>query len=292
MNNKEVAHLWANQSKPRAKGSNFYFEGPKLYSYGDHFVVGRILPSGTVVMTTQTYSSSTQRHISYARNAIARSKRIVYCHDPDNGPADNKAWAVKAIEGALLAAQTPRRVMEATRLRHRHAALVHAENFNAYLAALPEAERLDNGIEVTPIDTSNLEEVRAQFEEQERKDREAAEERKRQAAAGKLVYLEAWKRGEDVRHSFYDLPIALRLHNGDVETSHGATIPVDDAFRLWPLIQRTMRGERDYEVGMSLGHFRLSKIRRDGSIVVGCHDIAYSEVERIARQLNLLKETA
>jgi hypothetical protein len=31
----------------------------------------------------------------------------------------------------------------------------------------------------------------------------------------------------------------------------------------------------------------LTKIRENGSIVVGCHDVPYSELERIAMQLNI-----
>jgi hypothetical protein len=39
-----------------------------------------------------------------------------------------------------------------------------------------------------------------------------------------------------------------------------------------------------------VGHYRLTKIRGDGSMVVGCHDIPYSEIEMIARQLGLKQE--
>ena len=36
MNNSMVAHLWANEMKEFANGSNFYFEGESIYSYGSH----------------------------------------------------------------------------------------------------------------------------------------------------------------------------------------------------------------------------------------------------------------
>lgn len=38
-----VAHLWANEKQESANGSNFYFEGESIYSYGRHFEVGRIV---------------------------------------------------------------------------------------------------------------------------------------------------------------------------------------------------------------------------------------------------------
>lgn len=43
MNNSMVAHLWANEKKESGKGSNLFFEGRSIYSYGYHFEVGRIV---------------------------------------------------------------------------------------------------------------------------------------------------------------------------------------------------------------------------------------------------------
>lgn len=43
MNNSMVAHLWANEKQESANGSNFYFEGESIYSYGRHFEAGRIV---------------------------------------------------------------------------------------------------------------------------------------------------------------------------------------------------------------------------------------------------------
>ena len=43
MNNKMVAHLWANEQQESASGSNFFFKGASIYSYGRHFEAGRIV---------------------------------------------------------------------------------------------------------------------------------------------------------------------------------------------------------------------------------------------------------
>lgn len=43
MNNSMVAHLWAHEQKESASGSNFFFEGTSIYSYGHYFEVGRIV---------------------------------------------------------------------------------------------------------------------------------------------------------------------------------------------------------------------------------------------------------
>lgn len=69
MNNKQVAQAWAKQSQASAKGSNFYFNGPRLYSYGPHFLVAEIRQDGRAWFNPDRYSQSTTRHQSLARQA-------------------------------------------------------------------------------------------------------------------------------------------------------------------------------------------------------------------------------
>lgn len=63
MNNSMVAHLWANEQRDSATGSNFYFEGASIYSYGRHFEAGRIVRNKrgekAYLITTRCYSTTT-----------------------------------------------------------------------------------------------------------------------------------------------------------------------------------------------------------------------------------------
>jgi hypothetical protein len=111
----------------------------------------------------------------------------------------------------------------------------------------------------------------------------------------------------------FSLPPALRLaksrgsyHTGGlmpdrdsegrdvIQTSHGAEIPVADARALWPVILSVKAGERTSEdaarLVRRLGVYTLNEIRADGSIKVGCHDIAWCEIERMAVVLGLADE--
>lgn len=92
-----------------------------------------------------------------------------------------------------------------------------------------------------------------------------------------------------------DGPARLRIADKVVQTSMGAEVPVKDAKRLFPKIvaQRKLGQALDMYSAtrpFPIGNFRLSKIEADGSIVVGCHNIPWSEIELIARELGL--ETA
>lgn len=283
--NAQVAHYWANGFQSEGRAGNMFFEGARIYSYGRHFCIARMLPNDAVAFTTRDYSVNTMRHKSEVRSAI-RQQRIVYCHDPADSARQNMAYARHAIRDALLASERPR-IRQTTRDAHKARALALADNANAYLGALPEEER--QGQE--PINTGALENVRAELERAEEAAREIADEQRRARHGDLLESLEQWRRHEVyVRTGLYELPPALRLSQGgsEVETSHGARIPVTDARKLWALIQRAREGRRDFTPGepVPVGAYRLTKIRADGSIVVGCHDIAFAEIERIAVALD------
>lgn len=74
MNNSMVAHLWAHEQKESASGSNFFFEGTSIYSYGHHFEVGRIVKNKqgkkAYLINEDYYSVTTGKHQRYVRNAI------------------------------------------------------------------------------------------------------------------------------------------------------------------------------------------------------------------------------
>jgi len=63
---KQVAHAWATKSDNYQKGHHMFREGNTVYSYGYHFPIARhiTLPDGkpAIMLTTQTYSSSTSQH--------------------------------------------------------------------------------------------------------------------------------------------------------------------------------------------------------------------------------------
>ncbi|MFT3671279.1 hypothetical protein [Aestuariivirga sp.] len=69
-------HVWAQQVQENGRGPNrsLYFEGPTLYSYGYHYVLGHFFlsPSGRryVVINSERYSNTTAKHVSKARSAV------------------------------------------------------------------------------------------------------------------------------------------------------------------------------------------------------------------------------
>lgn len=301
----QLAHVWAqnNQSEGRSGDGRMFFKDGKLYSYGRHFCIARILPSGVVVFGNHSYSSSTGKHQSEARRAISH-RRIVWCQDPDSSAWINREWTEERIKRHLEEAETTRRVKPATRVYSKQSAYRLAEEFNKYLAALPkeEGEPLPP-FDLTPLEISAAErEIVAQYEAelQERREarwaRESAQRKVRDAqmALSEAEKIAEWRAGTYL-HTLYHVPTMLRLSKDgtEVQTSRGASIPVSHAKRLWPIIENVRAvgmGLTDRDI--RLGHFTLTQIKPDGSIVVGCHDIPYAEIERIAKALGLMEEVS
>lgn len=307
---REACHYWANQVQAEGKAGNVFFEGPKLYSYGRHFVIARILPNGVAVFSKMGYSSSTAQHQSMARAAWGThqgGRPTVWAYDADHDASRNKQQTHADILAELRAAESPRRIRQATRDGHKAKAVALAQEFNTYLAALPADEQ-----NATPfdIDADVIQDAQAFLDRTLRK---AVEETERRNAALRRELDEAitrWRAGENTRHGLHSLPPMLRLvrgkglHTGGllregsadvIETSHGAEIPASAAPVLWAIVQRVRKAAKAYipepARAEKLGHYTLKMIRDDGSIVVGCHDIAYSELQGIAAQLGLI-ETA
>lgn len=78
MNNSMVAHLWANEKKESGKGSNLFFEGRSIYSYG--FEVGRIVRNKcgekAYLLKDEYYSSFICKHQRCVRSAIPTDSKV------------------------------------------------------------------------------------------------------------------------------------------------------------------------------------------------------------------------
>lgn len=91
----------------------------------------------------------------------------------------------------------------------------------------------------------------------------------------------------------YRRPPMLRVVGETIETSHGASVPTSAAPRLWRLIAAARTGDAAAVsarfCGAHVGPFTLQAIEQDGTAIIGCHRIPYSELQRAAAALGLLQ---
>ena len=76
----EVAHYWANEKQTYGESSNIFFEDNEIYSYGHHFMIGKIVHTEdgkrVYVLNSERYSSSTSKHQLAASCAIPHGETI------------------------------------------------------------------------------------------------------------------------------------------------------------------------------------------------------------------------
>ena len=73
MNRTHVAEAYARQTKPRARASALYFDGPVAYSYGEHFPLAIITGPKAATVNVDKYSVTTGRHKSMIRFALIQA---------------------------------------------------------------------------------------------------------------------------------------------------------------------------------------------------------------------------
>lgn len=99
--NYDIAHAFAyGATEGHTSNYNLFIEGDCIYSYGHHFCIAKRVGKGTVLMTTQTYSKSTAKHISYVRNATYHYDHV-YCCDPDASHVENQRRFLEEIRKLL-----------------------------------------------------------------------------------------------------------------------------------------------------------------------------------------------
>lgn len=282
----ELSHVWANKLQAEGRCSNTFFECDTYYSYGRHYVIGKHLPDGSVAINLSSNSATTNKHVHQAKYAV-RPRKVLEVFNPGGHPQhDHTDRHVKSlIEDAAAAkpdGNRPRLLAQAQKV---------ADDYNAFCAALG----LTGNPNFPPVSAATDEAELARLRKLQRE--YAAEERARekaraaQRALTDAEQIAAWRAGGPHVSVHWGTLLRVNPNNPYIDTSRGAHIPVEDAKRLWPVIRRVMRGQLDTNMAQPLGSYHLNLIRADGSIVVGCHDIAYAEIHGIAVVLGLVSST-
>lgn len=97
------------------------------------------------------------------------------------------------------------------------------------------------------------------------------------------ITLDEWREGKSGYVIDYSTT-ALRRKGNMLETSRGAQVPWRDAERLFVLAQSVVHRGVHYvpEHPVRCGAFTLREIRADGTTIIGCHTLAFAEMERLA----------
>lgn len=260
-NNSELAHTYAQQTQSEGRTSNgsFYFHGSTLYSYGSHFPICKFITDANgqsvLLFTQRTYSNTTAKQISLARNATSQYNKV-YCNNPTESHESNfNTWVRQAEQLGIKLQKAKKPELYLTQLGFiENSATAYANCFNILI----------------PIKLQTLLNIKDKSEYvtyMENKSILDAIENKRKATENKKQFKESFKKWITFETPYlynrinYDF---LRLNSERIDTTQGVQIPVPIAKRLYNSIK-----ENTLQVGDKVLNFTINEIGKE--IKIGCH---------------------
>ena len=276
-NHDEVCHVWAQQTQSEGRAGNIFFRDKSIYSYGRHFEMARFIDDETVFITPRRYSVSTTNHLSLVRQAV-RHKTVFTVPDFTYHP-DNVRYLIDKARDHFDKAKRARKYADWEIRSGRETAETTRAYITKFQVAVP-----DSHVELWQAlhtDTYLNSEVQATLLAKARAAQAAEREATKQARLARereeAERLEQWVRGELDWGRFSAM--RLRVKGDTVQTTHGANVPVIEARKLYRALKAGVNIE-----GQQVGYYRVTRVT-ESELVIGCHNIPLSEVERIAPEV-------
>ena len=276
-NHDEVCHVWAQQTQSEGRAGNIFFEGKSIYSYGRHFEAARFVDSETVLLNEYRYSVSTAQHLSLIRQAV-RHKRVFTVPSM----TDHRANVVYLIEQArdhFDKAKRARKHADWEIRSGRETVQTTRDYITKFQVPVP-----DSHVELWQVlhtDTYLNSEVQvallAKARAAQAAEREEQKRRREVEAQKQAEQLAKWVAGEVAWGRFAEM--RLRVKDDQVQTTHGASVPIIEARKLYRALKAGVNIE-----GQQVGYYRVTRATAS-ELVIGCHTIPMSEVERIAPEV-------
>lgn len=316
-NTAEAVHAWAGRHSDDGRNphQSVYFVGLTIYSYGSHFPMARHVSFKDVLLTYDSYSNTTNKHQHEVWRAVSH-KNTLYVHDVmDPLGTGGVAQTISAAEDLLKTAAKRRSKDRAG--DDIHSAWQRVENlyeiaampdFKADWKRLPALAKRRLGatrklIAACKVDLASAMAKMTEAEKVAQKREKAKKKKAREIKVAEYEILMAdWLVGlrSGALMAAQDILGTDGLRLGEtgltVTTTQGLVVPAEDCRRAWPLIQRVYRAQ-DEKVGPielfrdattdkpRFGNFQLSRIEKDGTVVVGCHRFKRWIIEHLAAQL-------
>lgn len=284
----DLTHKWAHGLNDKQYSREpVYAENGVLFSYGRHFPLGvrcgDIDGKPAFLLNSRDYSPTTSRHKYTVDRATSHGERI-------RVPMFFAPWDTRFVDQMIEQMESDQRGGERDSASRgpvkRERGLLVAQGIADTAKRLPvflkgakiklsrsQAARLRKLAAWVPCDREELvERLEAAKQAQERREARAKAKQAREQAER----LEKWKQGEGWG-GFQRL--ALRLKDGEVETTHGARVPEQAARLLW----RGWKAGADM-VGRHVGPFEVNE-QTEQALVVGCHTIDIEAAREFAARV-------
>lgn len=275
--NTEIVHIFANQTQEYGDASNLFFRGNKIYSYGYHCLLGEFIDAKTIVLNSKWYSNSTSKHLSLLSGAIPEGIKIYWTTDIEIARAHDR---IKFNFDLLIRSKTKGAY-------YKREILSIWEKLNEFIKYRKD-KNTPKDIRYKEIKkiVKDVTKEGNQFEQMISQQKEAFKKRQKQERE-KAIKLEK----ENLQKFFayetnylynnYSNLVYLRFDkdNKHIETSKGVTIRKGEAIILYKKILANEPIQ-----GGKISHYTINGIK-DKNLIVGCHTIPLTEINRIGQIL-------
>jgi len=306
----ECAHAWVHELSEdgHARGDRMFFRGPRIYSYGYHYMIARKVNDKVILFNAESSSSTTNKHKGQVMAAIPTfaydviSVLELKVEPYKRGSSDkyiDQSWAeghVTNMEYFLL--NIARAEDKLTRVRSEYSRNEHQATIRNMLRFRSQYIKVFN-LDKTPKRFKELRRlldidvnaptgaVKAEMEAAAKK-HEAAMARKRKAANKKATalakeQLALWKdykvdyiRNNDLLDKIY---IRLSTDSTCIETTNSASVPIEHAKLMY---KRYKLGKP--VKGKKIGYYSVANLT-DKDVTIGCTTIPLSEIRRVVAPL-------
>lgn len=266
--NRELTHVYAQQSQHYGKSGTMFFYGTKIYSYGYHYLLGEFIDNETILINDTGYSNTTSKHISLLIGATSH-KRQFFATKTDLTEVhysiksylqkipkarENKEYYLKEIFNLF---KSLNEYLEYTKTKTKVSKLPKYKEIKNIV------QRLETEKETILKEVAELNKRKAQREKQKQKEQ-----------------IELW-RNHEIRYinKLSQSLLRLSLDKKQIETSGGVNIETKKAKVLYKLIE----AGKDIK-GFKLDYYTVIGIQ-DNILKIGCHNIPLKEVETIGKQI-------
>lgn len=276
----QVLHLWANQSQSDARCANVFFEGVSCWSYGRHYELGRlhqVKGKRIAVINSTKYSNTTAKHQHAAYGAVSHMPRL-YSSDVASIVTGLRETQDKLVSN-LFDVFLRKRFWSTTTIEEYVLDLPAIEEFNSLCNILDKREfRIDVTEDFLELVQNH---VKLQIVLRKKRDAESTNPAviaKKQADAlrRQTKTISDWRQGGSLTKALRNMhPQLIRIRGEYVETTKGASVPLQDALKLLASIR-----EGKAKHGDAIGNFHLDSVSGD-SVKLGCHVISLAEAESV-----------
>lgn len=279
VNNSEVAHLWAHQNQDHARGGgSISFRGRSLYSYSAE--IARLVEDRNGNMCAlhidRSWSITTSAHQSSGRSATSHlpSFRVAEFDNPKANFENYRSRFDAALKAIGLA-----RTNKDWKTRSAQDLLTEANDY-ASRFSIRARLKMPADVEAHVAGAIARERKRAALERKNEKERDR----------------EAWENWLAAKSDYcprsYEpegqVRLRVRADLERIESSKGAQCPIEHARLAFAAMVRCKAAGEGFKRNgrtIALGTFQVDEIAANGTLRAGCHTVAFSEGQRIAKEL-------